>query len=114
MEGNTQMATQPIPRPVVNRHLLKNLALLALQIGLAFLFLKAGIPKLTGDPMFVQIFDKIGLGQWFRYLTGSFEVIGSIGLLIPGLAGYAALLLATVMTGAVVTHLVVLGGSPLL
>jgi uncharacterized membrane protein YphA (DoxX/SURF4 family) len=84
----------------------------ALQLVLGFFFLQAGIPKLLGNPMMVKIFDVIGLGQWFRYLTGSLEVIGTIGLLIPALAGYAALLLAAVMAGAVVSHLTVLGGSP--
>src|SRR4051794_28170696 len=110
MEGT--MATQVVPRPTLNRHFWKNLALWVLQTGLAFMFVSAAVPKLIGNPMMVQVFDKIGAGQWFRYLTGSLEVIGSIGLLIPGIAGYAALLLAAVMAGAVTAHLTILGGSP--
>jgi putative oxidoreductase len=108
------MATQAFPHSTLNRRLLRNLALWALQIGLALMFLKAGIPKLAGNPMMVQLFGVIGLGQWFRYLTGSLEVAGAIGLLVPGLAGYAGLVLAVVMSGAVVTHLAVLGSSPVL
>ena len=60
----------------------------------------------------VATFEKIGLGQWFRYLTGLLEVGGAIGLFIPGLGFFAAALLVMVMAGAVVTHLAVLGGSP--
>jgi uncharacterized membrane protein YphA (DoxX/SURF4 family) len=108
------MATQLIPHPTLNRNLVKNLALWVIQLGLAFMFLKAGILKLTGNPMMVQIFAVIGIGQWFRYLTGVLEVTGAIGLLIPGLSGYAALLLAAVMTGAVLSHLAILGGSPVI
>jgi len=36
-------------------------------------------------PMHVATFEKIGLGQWFRYLTGTVEVIGAILIMIqPG------------------------------
>ena len=108
------MATQAVPQPGLNRHLLKNLGLWAIQLGLAFMFLNAGMPKLLGNPTMVQVFGMIGWGQWFRYLTGSLEIIGAIGLLFPAIAGYAGLLLATVMAGAAVAHLAVLGGSPVL
>ena len=60
----------------------------------------------------VAAFEKIGVGQWFRYLTAILEVIGAIGLLIPSYTFYAAALLATVMVGAVIAHLAILGGSP--
>ena len=73
----------------------------------------AGFFKLSGDPRMVGLFDAIGVGQWFRYLTGSLEVLGAVLLLIPRLSGLGALLLVGVMLGAVATHLFVLGGSPL-
>ena len=60
----------------------------------------------------VELFDKVGLGQWFRYFTGLLEVAGGIGLLIPRYAFYAAVLLAIVMVGAIITHVAVVGGSP--
>jgi len=106
------MATQVLPHHPLKRHRIQNLALWALQLGLAFMFLNAAIPKFLGNPMMVQVFDKVGFGQWFRYLTASLETIGTIGLLIPAFAGYAGLLLAAVMAGAVISHLTVLGGSP--
>lgn len=81
--------------------------------GLAGLaFLAAGGSKLAAAPQMVAMFGKIGVGQWFRYLTGGLEVIGAIALFIPRTAFFGALLLAAVMVGAVVTHLAVLGGSP--
>ena len=106
------MATNALPQPRSEKKLM-NIALWALQILVAAFLVMAGLPKLQGDPIMVQTFGAIGLGQWFRYLTGGLEVGGSIALLIPGIAGYAALLLAAVMAGAVLTHLFILGGSPL-
>ena len=90
-----------------------NVGLWILQIGAAGMFLMVGFFKLSGDPRMVGLFDAIGLGQWFRYVTGSLEVLGAILLLIPRLSGLGALLLVGVMLGAVPTHLFVVGGSPL-
>ena len=67
-----------------------NVGLWLLQIGAAGMFLIVGFLKLSGDPRLVGLFDAIGFGQWFRYVTGSLEVLG-----------------------AVATHLFVVGGSPL-
>jgi uncharacterized membrane protein YphA (DoxX/SURF4 family) len=91
-----------------------NVGLWILQIGAAGMFLMVGFFKLSGDPRMVGLFDAIGLGQWFRYVTGSLEVLGAVLLLIPRLSGLGALLLMGVMIGAVPTHLFVVGGSPLL
>jgi uncharacterized membrane protein YphA (DoxX/SURF4 family) len=52
----------------------------------------------------VEMFAKLGAGQWFRYLTGALEVIGGVALLVPRAAFYGAVLLAAVMVGALVTH----------
>jgi putative oxidoreductase len=90
-----------------------NGVLWALQLAAAGMFLSAGANKLAGDPAMVQAFQAIGLGQWFRYLTGGLEVIGAVLLVVPALAGLGALLLAGVMVGAVLTHLFVVGGSAL-
>src|SRR5438876_1825179 len=90
-----------------------NVGLWVLQVGAAGMFLMAGFAKLSGDPQMVGQFDAIGFGQWFRYLTGSLEVLGAVLLLAPRLSGLGALLLVGVMLGAVATHLFVVGGSPL-
>src|SRR6266478_6062629 len=90
-----------------------NVGLWILQIGAAGMFLMVGFLKLSGDPQLVGLFDAIGAGQWFRYLTGSVEVLGALLLLIPRLSGLGALLLVGTMLGAVATHLFLVGGSPL-
>jgi putative oxidoreductase len=89
-----------------------NVGLWILQIGAAGMFLMVGFFKLSGDPRMVGLFDAIGFGQWFRYVTGSLEVLGAVLLLILRLSGLGALLLVGAMLGAVATHLVG-GASPL-
>ncbi|REM31572.1 DoxX family protein, partial [Mycobacterium tuberculosis] len=60
----------------------------------------------------VQVFDAIGFGQWFRYLTGLVEVGGALLLLVPATGFLGGLLLAATMVCAVATHLVLIGGNP--
>ncbi|WP_152361070.1 DoxX family protein [Microlunatus speluncae] len=83
-----------------------------LQVVLAAEFVLAGVPKLTGDPIMVAMFDALGAGQWLRYVVGALEVAGAVGLLIPPLAGLAAIGLTALMLGAVVSSVTALGASP--
>ncbi len=95
--------------PVVTWGSAVNITLWVVQVLLALFFAFAGINKLVGfQQEVVEAFAQIGFGQWFRYLTGVLELAGAIGLLIPRLSGLAALGLAGVMVGAVLTHLFVL------
>jgi putative oxidoreductase len=91
----------------------RNVALWALQILTAAAFFMAGFGALSGAPMMVETFDKIGIGQWFRYVTGAIEVTSAILLLIPRLTPVGAALLVCTMIGAVLTHLLLIGGAPL-
>jgi putative oxidoreductase len=50
--------------------------------------------------MWVQVFDEIGLGQWFRYLTGAMQVAGGILLLFRKTMTAGAGMLASTMLGA--------------
>jgi len=61
----------------------------------------------------VAVFQKVGVGQWFRYVTGLLEVLGAIGLFVPGYSFYSAVLLSLVMIGAVISQFTVLGESPI-
>ena len=79
---------------------------------LAAALLVAGTMKLAGSQMQVTFFEKIGLGQWFRYFTGGLEVIGAILVLVPRTAVVGAVLLGMTMVGAVNIHLLITGGSP--
>jgi uncharacterized membrane protein YphA (DoxX/SURF4 family) len=91
----------------------KNISLWILQILLAAAFLAAGLLKLKGQPEMVLAFDKIGWGSWFLYVTGILEVVAAVGLLIPRLVFYAALLIAVIMTVAIIFCITALGQSPL-
>lgn len=53
----------------------------------------------------VTLFDAIGLGQWFRYVTGAIEISPAVALLIPSAAVFGAMLLIPTMIGAVTTNL---------
>ena len=90
----------------------RTIALWILSGLVALAFFGAGGAKLAGAAAMVELFDKVGRGQWFRYFTGLLEVAGGIGLLIPRYAFYAAGLLAVVMVGAIIAHLTILGTSP--
>lgn len=84
-------------------------ALWALQILLGVFFVVASAaPKFWGEPFAVQIFTEIGAGQWFRYFIGAVELAGGIGLMVPRLAGPAAVGLMALMVGAAYTQAVVL------
>jgi putative oxidoreductase len=84
-----------------------------LAVVLALVFALAGGVKLIGAPGMVAEFAQIGIGQWFRIVTGLVEVSGAIGLLIPKFRFWAALQIAAVMVGATGVNLWVLHVPPL-
>jgi uncharacterized membrane protein YphA (DoxX/SURF4 family) len=88
-----------------------SIALWVAQIALAAMFLLAGGSKLAGAPAMVDLFAAIGLGQWFRYVTGAIELSAAVALLIPSAALFGAILLVPTMVGAVIVNLI-LGQSP--
>jgi putative oxidoreductase len=85
-----------------------NITLWALQVLVALVLIGAGAGKLLGNADMIALFDAVGLGQWFRYVTGALEVAGALLLLVPGKSAFGAVLLASVMAGAVIAHLTVL------
>ncbi len=86
-----------------------NLTLWVLQCLLALLFLYSGASKFSPHGMFwIELFTKIGIGDWFRYFTGGVEVICAVALLVPTTSAIAAALLACTMAGAVLAHLLIL------
>lgn len=103
--GAAVRSQHPTTRAVVG-----SVALWVVQVATAGMFFMAGSVKLTGDPMMVQLFDAIGFGQWFRYLTGGLEVVAAALLLVPRAAVFGALLLVPTMIGAIVSHALI-GGS---
>ena len=89
-------------------------ALWVVQVLGATLFFVVGLTKLSGDEQMIQMFAAIGVGQWLRYVTGTIELVSAFLLLIPVLSGIAALVLVATMIGAILTHLLIIGGSPVL
>ena len=84
-----------------------------LQLLVAAVFFAAGAAKLVGAPMMVETFDGIGIGQWFRYVTGIVEIGSAIALILPGYAAFGSALLIPTMIGAALAHIFVIGGSPI-
>jgi putative oxidoreductase len=82
-------------------------------LGVFFIVASAG-PKLLGEAYAVQTFEDMGAAPWFRYFIGLVELAGGIGLLVPRLAGPAAVGLALLMVGATVTQVFILHGGALI
>jgi len=57
----------------------------------------------------VQIFARIGLGQWFRYFTGIAEIVGGLLYFPRRTCAIRAFLLSSAMTGGTVALWMVLG-----
>ena len=91
-----------------------NGSLWVVQVLGAMLFFLAGFAKLSGDEQMVETFAALGIGQWFRYVTGLIEVASAILLLIPALSGIIAVLAVPMMIGVILTQLLIIGGSPVL
>jgi uncharacterized membrane protein YphA (DoxX/SURF4 family) len=83
-----------------------------LRLGLGVIFIIVAVSKLTGTGNTVQYFAAIGWGQWFRYLTGSLDLLGVILLFLPRWTCYGAIILACSVGSAAVISLTVLRGNP--
>jgi putative oxidoreductase len=75
-----------------------------ITVLLAFVFVAAGLMKISGQPMMAANFQGWGYPLWFMTLTGTIEVIAAILLVIPRFAKYGYGLIACVMVGAILTH----------
>ncbi|WBP92008.1 DoxX family protein [Kitasatospora cathayae] len=83
-----------------------------LRILLALFFaLASALPKLLALPAATTVFDAIGWGHWFMYLTGLVELAGAVGLLVGRLAGLAATALIVFLVFAFATQLTAMHGE---
>lgn len=82
---------------------------IGIRVFLSFAFAAAGLAKLAGVQTMVDEFDMIGLGQWFRYVTGIIEVGVAILIWVPRRTAHAAALMICVIIGALFAHAAVLG-----
>jgi len=91
---------------------LRDILLWPVQILLAFVFVDASSAKLMGNPEMVGLFTAVGLGQWFRYVTGILELTGAVLIMVPKTSRIGAAVLATIMLGALIAHVLILHAPP--
>lgn len=80
-----------------------------LQAVVAVILLQTLFFKFTGAPESVYIFSKLGAEPWGRVASGVFELVAAVLLLVPRAAAVGALLALGVISGAIFSHLTVLG-----
>lgn len=80
-----------------------------LQLSVAVILLQTLFFKFTGAEESVFIFSTLGAEPWGRYASGVAELVAAALLLVPGFAAYGALLSLGVISGAILSHLTVLG-----
>jgi putative oxidoreductase len=80
-----------------------------LQLAVAAILLQTLYFKFTGAPESIYIFETLGMEPWGRLGSGVGELVASVLLLLPGTAAVGALLALGIITGALISHLTVLG-----
>lgn len=74
-----------------------------LQIFIGSMFVLVGVLKFQ-DPGWQRSFARWGYPDGFYMVVGVLEAVGGALVFVPALTTYAALLLAMVMAGAALTH----------
>jgi putative oxidoreductase len=80
-----------------------------LRVVAAVILLQTLYFKFTGHPESVELFTKLGVEPWGRIGTGIIELITGILLLIPATAFIGSFLSFGLMSGAILSHLTVIG-----
>jgi uncharacterized membrane protein YphA (DoxX/SURF4 family) len=80
-----------------------------LRVVAATILLQTLYFKFTAAPESVYIFTKVGAEPYGRIGSGIFELVASGLLLVPSLSVFGALLAVGVMSGAILSHLTILG-----
>lgn len=81
----------------------------ALQLVVAGILLQTLFFKFTGAEESVYIFTTVGAEPWGRIGSGVVELVAALLLLTPATAPYGALLTMATMSGAILSHLTLLG-----
>ncbi|XDD52115.1 DoxX family membrane protein [Leptospira sp. WS92.C1] len=87
----------------------KTLVLQSLRLVVASIFLQTLFYKFTGASESIAIFSKLGAEPWGRIGTGVLELIASVLLFVPGFGWLGALFGLGLMSGAILSHLFVIG-----
>lgn len=89
----------------MDRGRVRNISAWVLSVLLTLAFTAAGLPKVLGVQAWTMKFAHWGYPDWLVTATGVAELIGGLLLLFPGLAKIGAGILASVMAGALYTHI---------
>ena len=81
----------------------------SLQLIVAGILLQTLFFKFTGAEESVYIFSTLGIEPWGRIGSGIAELVAAVLLLVPATAVIGAMLSAGVISGAILSHLTVLG-----
>lgn len=81
------------------------------QIAVAAIFIYSGLLKLEDAPPMIDLFQRIGMGHELRYVIGALEIVAASMLLLPGFVLVGAWMLSGLMIGAMILHLLSIGGS---
>jgi uncharacterized membrane protein YphA (DoxX/SURF4 family) len=79
------------------------------RVAVALLFFFVGKSKFGAHSSWIKTFEHIGFGQWFRYVTGTIQMLGAIAVLIPRLFPWGIVMLACTMLGAILAWIFLLG-----
>jgi putative oxidoreductase len=99
--------------PQARRRRRQLIALECTELALAGVFFLVGGAKLIGRHDMVELFRSIGVGQWLRYVTGAFEVVGAAFMVVPLASGASAVALGIIMISATLIELFVLRRPPI-
>ncbi|MDX2133412.1 MAG: DoxX family protein [Saprospiraceae bacterium] len=88
---------------------MNNIVLWVLRIAAAGILLQTLYFKFTGAPESVHIFTTLGAEPWGRIGSGVVELIAAVLILYPATTGIGAVLALGVMSGAILSHLTILG-----
>lgn len=80
-----------------------------LRLVAAIILLQTLFFKFTAHPQSVELFTALGVEPWGRIGTGVIELIAGILLLAPSTIFFGALLGLGLMSGAIFSHLTVIG-----
>lgn len=86
----------------------RRVALDTARVVLALFFGFSAVAKIMAHESAVQSFDRMGWGSGAMYTIGGLETAGAVALLVPLLAGVAAMALAGLLAGASIVQLTLL------
>ncbi|WP_432103345.1 DoxX family protein [Streptomyces sp. bgisy091] len=101
-------APTPLAAPAAPRRGRASAALTGARVLLALFLGFSAVAKLVAHQSAVESFGRMGWGDGAMYTIGCLELAGALGLLVPLLAGVAAVALAGLLAGASVVQLTLL------